>query len=189
MVNSPVAVLELQCLGAQVTLIDRCDPGLEASSGNTGVIARSALMPFTLRKSLPALLRNKPAPAGRSESKPAPARQRVVVPLPQPGRLNLWQSFAHQHVGFSTGTAKLLGALMSGQRAPIDAPPSAPNAFSEPPCTEPRRRRACGPRAALPERPIRESSKNCRSQQLSNKKHASQGGVFLRGEIPLSYPA
>ncbi|MDH0050317.1 hypothetical protein [Comamonas terrigena] len=123
MVNSPVAVLELQCLGAQVTLIDRCDPGQETSSGNTGVIAHSALMPFTLRKSLPALLRNKPTPAGRSERKPAPARQRVAVPLPQPGRRNLWLAFGHQHVGFSTGTAKLLGALMSGQPAPIDAHP------------------------------------------------------------------
>ena len=123
MVNSPVAVLELHCLGAQVTLIDRYDPGQETSSGNTGVIARSALMPFTLRKSLPALLRNKPTPAGRSERKPAPARQRVAVPLPQPGRRNLWLAFGHQHVGFSTGTAKLLGALMSGQPAPIDAHP------------------------------------------------------------------
>lgn len=123
MVNSPVAVLKLQCLGAQVTLIDRYDPGQETSSGNTGVIARSALMPFTLRKSLPALLRNKPAPAGRTEGKPAQARQRVAVPLPQPGRRNLWLAFGHQHVGFSTGTgtAKLLGALMSGQPAPIDA--------------------------------------------------------------------
>ena len=40
-----------------------------------------------------------------------------------PGRRNLWLAFGHQHVGFSTGTgtAKLLGALMSGQPAPIDA--------------------------------------------------------------------
>jgi D-amino-acid dehydrogenase len=36
--------LELQRLGAQVTLIDRCDPGQETSYGNNGVIARSALM-------------------------------------------------------------------------------------------------------------------------------------------------
>ena len=42
-----------------------------------------------------------------------------------PGRRNLWLAFGHQHVGFSTGTgtAKLLGALMSGQAAPIDARP------------------------------------------------------------------
>lgn len=72
MLNSRVAVLgagmvgvatalELQRLGAQVTLIDRRDPGQETSYGNAGVIARSSLMPFNhpgLWKSLPTLLRN-----------------------------------------------------------------------------------------------------------------------------------
>lgn len=54
--------LELQRLGAQVTLIDRRDPGLETSYGNAGVIARSSLMPFNhpdLWKALPTLLRNR----------------------------------------------------------------------------------------------------------------------------------
>lgn len=72
MLNSRVAVLgagmvgvatalELQRLGAQVTLIDRRDPGQETSYGNAGVIARSSLVPFNhpdLWKSLPTLLRN-----------------------------------------------------------------------------------------------------------------------------------
>lgn len=75
MLNSRIAVLgagmvgvatalELQRLGAQVTLIDRRDPGQETSYGNAGVIARSSLMPFNhpqLWKSLPALLRNNTA--------------------------------------------------------------------------------------------------------------------------------
>ncbi|MEG2049460.1 MAG: FAD-binding oxidoreductase [Comamonas sp.] len=75
MLNSRVAVLgagmvgvatalELQRLGAQVTLIDRRDPGQETSYGNAGVIARSSLMPFNhpnLWKSLPTLLRNNTA--------------------------------------------------------------------------------------------------------------------------------
>lgn len=75
MLNSRVAVLgagmvgvatalELQSLGAQVTLMDRRDPGQETSYGNAGVIARSSLMPFNhpqLWKSLPALLRNNTA--------------------------------------------------------------------------------------------------------------------------------
>ena len=44
---------------------------------------------------------------------------------PMPGRRGLWLAFGHQHVGFSTGTgtAKLLGALMSKQAAPINAKP------------------------------------------------------------------
>jgi glycine/D-amino acid oxidase-like deaminating enzyme len=117
--------LELQRLGAQIILIVRCDPGQDTSCGNAGVIARSALMPFTLRKALPALLRCRPAPAGQSEGKPVPAQQRLAVPLPQPGRRNLWLAFGHQYVGFSsdTGTARLLGALMSGQPAPTNARP------------------------------------------------------------------
>lgn len=75
MLNSRIAVLgagmvgvatalELQRLGAHVTLIDRRAPGLETSYGNAGVIARSSLMPFNhpdLWKSLPALLRNNTA--------------------------------------------------------------------------------------------------------------------------------
>lgn len=75
MLNSRVAVLgagmvgvatalELQRQGAQVTLIDRRDPGQETSYGNAGVIARSSLMPFNhpdLWKSLPTLLRNNTA--------------------------------------------------------------------------------------------------------------------------------
>lgn len=75
MLNSRVAVLgagmvgvatalELQRLGAQVTLIDRRDPGQETSYGNAGVIARSSLMPFNhpdLWKSLPTLLCNNTA--------------------------------------------------------------------------------------------------------------------------------
>ncbi len=188
MVNSPVAVLELQCLGAQVTLIDRCDPGQETSSGNTGVIARSALMPFTLRKSLPALLRNKPTPAGRSERKPAPARQRVAVTLPQPGRRNLWLAYGHQHVGFSSSTAKLLGALMSGQPAPIDAPlPRQTLSLSRPAPN-----RAAAGRAAPGQRCRKDLSGSLRKTAVLNssttKKRLARRR-FLRGEIPLSYPA
>jgi hypothetical protein len=111
----------------------------------------------------------------------------VAVPLPQPGRRNLWLAFGHQHVGFSTGTAKLLGALMSGQPAPIDAHPfRAERSLSRPAPN----RTAAGRAApeALPERPIRESSENCRSQQLSNKKTPRKEAFFAR-QILLSYPA
>ncbi len=51
--------LELQRRGAQVTLIDRREPGRETSYGNAGVIARSSLMPHNnpgLRAALPRLL-------------------------------------------------------------------------------------------------------------------------------------
>lgn len=42
-----------------------------------------------------------------------------------PGRRGLWLAFGHQHIGFntSTGTAALLGALMYGDKAPVDPYP------------------------------------------------------------------
>ena len=42
-----------------------------------------------------------------------------------PGRPGLWLAFGHQHIGFSTGpgTAALLGAMMVGEKPPIDPTP------------------------------------------------------------------
>lgn len=54
--------LELQARGAQVTLIDRREPGRETSYGNAGVVARGSLLPFNnpmLWSALPTLLRNR----------------------------------------------------------------------------------------------------------------------------------
>lgn len=48
-----------------------------------------------------------------------------------PGQPGLWLAFGHQHIGFSTGpgTALLLGALMDGEPAPLDASPFRPQRF------------------------------------------------------------
>ncbi|OSP56149.1 FAD-binding oxidoreductase [Pseudoruegeria sp. SK021] len=54
--------LELQRRGMTVTLIDRREPGQETSYGNSGVLARSSLMPMNnpgLWKALPKLLSNR----------------------------------------------------------------------------------------------------------------------------------
>ncbi len=51
--------LELQRLGANVTLMDRKPPGSETSFGNAGVLSRSSLVPFNspgLRAALPRML-------------------------------------------------------------------------------------------------------------------------------------
>ena len=40
------SALELRRRGADVTLFDRKDPGLETSYGNAGVLARSSFMPY-----------------------------------------------------------------------------------------------------------------------------------------------
>ncbi|OWT68880.1 MULTISPECIES: FAD-binding oxidoreductase [unclassified Achromobacter] len=42
-----------------------------------------------------------------------------------PGRRGLWLAFGHQHIGFNTsaGTAALLGALMYGDKPPVDPQP------------------------------------------------------------------
>lgn len=56
--------LELQARGAQVTLLDRRDPGRETSWGNAGVMARSSLIPLNnpgLWRNLPGLLGNRRA--------------------------------------------------------------------------------------------------------------------------------
>ncbi len=56
--------LALQRAGAQVTLIDRKDPGRETSYGNAGILARSSLIPLNnpgLWKSLPHFAMNKTA--------------------------------------------------------------------------------------------------------------------------------
>lgn len=48
-----------------------------------------------------------------------------------PGHDGMWLAFGHQHIGFATGpgTATLLGALMAGETAPIDATPFRPSRF------------------------------------------------------------
>jgi D-amino-acid dehydrogenase len=48
-----------------------------------------------------------------------------------PSRPGLWLAFGHQHIGFSTGpgTAAVLGALVCGERTPIDAAPFRPERF------------------------------------------------------------
>lgn len=48
-----------------------------------------------------------------------------------PGHPGLWLAFGHQHIGFSTGpgTAALLGALVCGEPAPVDAAPFRPERF------------------------------------------------------------
>ena len=48
-----------------------------------------------------------------------------------PGHAGMWLAFGHQHIGFGTGpgTATLLGALMAGETAPIDASPFGPSRF------------------------------------------------------------
>jgi len=48
-----------------------------------------------------------------------------------PRRPGLWLAFGHQHIGFSTGpgTALALGAMMFGERAPIDVKPFRPERF------------------------------------------------------------
>ncbi|WP_420587504.1 NAD(P)/FAD-dependent oxidoreductase [Ruegeria sp.] len=56
------AALELLSRGADVTLVDRRDPGEETSYGNAGVMATSSLMPLNnpgLWKRLPGLLSNR----------------------------------------------------------------------------------------------------------------------------------
>jgi D-amino-acid dehydrogenase len=42
-----------------------------------------------------------------------------------PGHPGLWLAFGHQHIGFSTGpgTATLLGAMIAGEKTPIDPTP------------------------------------------------------------------
>ena len=55
------SALELRKRGAEVTLFDRKDPGLETSYGNAGVLARSSFMPYNnpdLLPSIPGLLTN-----------------------------------------------------------------------------------------------------------------------------------
>nr|WHW29522.1 putative FAD-binding oxidoreductase [uncultured bacterium] len=48
-----------------------------------------------------------------------------------PRQAGLWLAFGHQHIGFSTGTgtAALLGSLMAGESAAIDAAPFRPERF------------------------------------------------------------
>jgi len=48
-----------------------------------------------------------------------------------PRRPGLWLAFGHQHIGFSTGpgTALALGAMMFGERTPIDVKPFRPERF------------------------------------------------------------
>ena len=58
-----------------------------------------------------------------------PDSRPMIGELPRRG---LWAAFGHQHIGFSTGpgSASLLGALMSGEAAPIDPAPFAPRRFA-----------------------------------------------------------
>ncbi len=58
-----------------------------------------------------------------------PDSRPMIGELPQRG---LWAAFGHQHIGFSTGpgTARLLGALMTGGPTPIDPGPFAPQRFA-----------------------------------------------------------
>ncbi len=58
-----------------------------------------------------------------------PDSRPMIGELPLRG---LWAAFGHQHIGFSTGpgTARLLGALMTGEPSPIDPAPFAPQRFA-----------------------------------------------------------
>ena len=48
-----------------------------------------------------------------------------------PGAGNLWVSFGHQHIGFSTGpgSARILADLMEGRAPPIPAGPFRPGRY------------------------------------------------------------
>ncbi|WP_208994835.1 NAD(P)/FAD-dependent oxidoreductase [Roseibium hamelinense] len=50
---------------------------------------------------------------------------------PMPKATNVWASFGHQHIGFSTGpgSARLLADLMEGRTPPIPAAPFRPDRF------------------------------------------------------------